>query len=58
MKNQHAQIEASVMDANKRNSLKDYAVAILALGAAVAVVTILCLGCINTANELINMLYE
>ncbi|MBN8694573.1 MAG: hypothetical protein J0L69_15370 [Bacteroidetes bacterium] len=58
MENQHTKIQASVIDANKQNSLKDKAVAILALGAAVAVVATLCLGCINTANELINMFYE
>lgn len=58
MKNQNSQIEASVMYANKGSGLKNYGIALLALGAAVAVVTILCLGCINTANELINMLYE
>lgn len=58
MKNQNALIETSVMFPNKESGLKNYGIALLALGAAVAVVTILCLGCINTVNELINMLYE
>jgi hypothetical protein len=58
MENQHTQIEVSVIDTNKENRLKDYSNAILALGAMATVVTVLCLGTINTAYELIVMLYE